>query len=86
MRRVSCASTRRSSISRVFSSARVIASRVISWNTMRLTGTFGLSASRRCHAMASPSRSSSVARKSSSASLSRRFSSATFFFLSPYTS
>ncbi|CPU64462.1 Uncharacterised protein [Mycobacteroides abscessus] len=62
MRRVSCASTRCSSRSRVFCSARWMASRVISWKTMRLTGTLGLSASRRCHAMASPSRSSSVAR------------------------
>ena len=49
-------------MSRVFSWARAIASFVISWNTMRFTGTLGLSSSRRCHAMASPSRSSSVAR------------------------
>ncbi len=62
MRRVSCASTIAVSISRVSLTARWIASRVISWNTMRLTGTRGLSASSRCHAMASPSRSSSVAR------------------------
>src|SRR6185436_7094 len=45
MRRVSCASTRRSSMSRVSSRARRIASRVISWKTMRRTGTFGFSTS-----------------------------------------
>jgi hypothetical protein len=36
--------------------------RVISWKTMRWTGTRGLSTSSRCQAIASPSRSSSVAR------------------------
>ena len=35
---------------------------VISWNTIRFTGTFGFSTSSRCQLMASPSRSSSVAR------------------------
>ena len=40
----------------------LMASRVISWNTIRLTGTLGLSTSSRCHEMLSPSRSSSVAR------------------------
>jgi hypothetical protein len=36
--------------------------RVISWKTMRFTGTCGESTSERCHAIDSPSRSSSVAR------------------------
>ena len=85
MRRVSCASTRFWSSSRVFSTASRMASRVISWNTIRWTGTFGSSTCSRCQAMASPSRSSSVARKSSSAPLSARLSSATFFFLSGST-
>jgi hypothetical protein len=67
-------------MSRVLSRARSMASLVISWNTIRLTGTLGFSTWSRCHAMASPSRSSSVARKSSSASLSARFRSATVFF------
>ncbi len=62
MRRVSWASTIAVSISRVSLTARWIASRVISWKTIRLTGTLGLSTSSRCQAMASPSRSSSVAR------------------------
>ena len=47
---------------RGLATARAIASGVISWKTMRCTGTRGLSVSTRCHAMASPSRSSSVAR------------------------
>ena len=85
MRRVSCASTRSVSRSRVFSRARWIASFVISWNTMRRTGTFGFKTWRRCHAMASPSRSSSVARKSSSDSFRSFLSSVTFFFLSGFT-
>ncbi len=63
----------------MLSTAARIASFVISWKTMRLTGTFGLSASSRCHAMASPSRSSSVASRSSSAFFRARFSSATVF-------
>ena len=44
--------------------ASSIASSVISWNTIRLTGNpvFGFSTSSRCQAIASPSRSSSVAR------------------------
>ena len=62
IRRVSCASTRFSSIVRGFSIACWIASGVISWNTIRYTGTFGSSSSNRCQAIASPSRSSSVAR------------------------
>ena len=81
MRRVSCASTRSSSISRVSVSARSIAGRVISWKTIRRTGTFGCSTSRRCQAIASPSRSSSVASKSSSAFFSFAFRSETTFFL-----
>jgi hypothetical protein len=39
-----------------------MAALVISWNTMRFTGTLGLRYSSRCQLMASPSRSSSVAR------------------------
>jgi hypothetical protein len=85
MRRVSCASTRLRSISRVSSSARTIASLVISWNTIRRTGTFGFSSSTRWYAIASPSRSSSVASTSSSASFSFRRSSATIFLLSGST-
>ena len=83
MRRVSWASTRRVSTSRVAFAARWMASLVISWKTMRLTGTFGWVSSR-CQAMASPSRSSSVA-VGSSAFLSRALSSRTFFFLSAST-
>src|SRR5690554_228503 len=41
---------------------------VISWKTIRFTGTFGWSTSSRCQAMDSPSRSSSVASSSWSAS------------------
>ncbi len=72
-------------MSRGLAIARWIASWVISLKAMRLTGTFGLSSSNRCHAMASPSRSSSVARTSSSASLSSFFSSAICFFFSAGT-
>ena len=71
MRRASWASTRSRSISRGLATAAWIAGWVISWKTIRLTGTLGLSVSTRCQAIASPSRSSSVARKSSSASLSQ---------------
>ena len=42
--------------------ASSMASRVISWNTIRFTGTLGFSTSSTCHEIASPSRSSSVAR------------------------
>ncbi len=62
----------------MFSAAAAIASLVISWNTIRRTGTFGLSTSCRCQAIASPSRSSSVASHSSSADASAFFSSLTF--------
>ena len=85
MRRVSWASTRFSSSSRVFSAAARIAGLVISLNTMRRTGTVGLRTSSRCHAMASPSRSGSVASSSSSQSFSFALRSATFFFLSGLT-
>ena len=85
MRRVSCASTSRWSTSRVSPSARSIASRVISWKTIRRTGTFGFSTWRRCQAIASPSRSSSVASRSSSEPASSFFSSLTFFRLSGST-
>ncbi len=85
MRRVSCASTSRSSTERGFSSARSIASRVISWKTIRRTGTFGFSTWSRCQAIASPSRSSSVASRSSSESASSLRSSLTFFRLSGST-
>ncbi len=67
------------------STASAIAWGVISWNTIRLTGTFGFSSSRRCHAMASPSRSSSVARYSSEASLSSSLSLVMCGFLSRAT-
>ena len=62
--------------------ARAIASGVISWKTIRLVGTLGLSSWSRCQAMASPSRSSSVASRSSSASLSRLLSLDTCWRLS----
>ena len=62
------------------SSASRIACGVISWNTMRFTGTFGSSTSSTCQPIASPSRSSSVARMSSSAPFSACFSSVTTFF------
>ena len=48
-------------------------------------GHLGLQLLQRCHAMASPSRSSSVASRSSSASFSARLSSATVFFLESET-
>ena len=41
-----------------------MASRVISWNTMRRVGTLGRRTSTRCQPIDSPSRSSSVATKS----------------------
>ena len=85
MRRVSCASTRLLSSSRVFWAAAKIAGLVISWNTMRRTGTLGFKVCSKCHAMASPSRSGSVANNSSSTSLSLALRSATFFFLSGLT-
>ena len=48
MRRVSCASTSAMSRSRGLATASSIAARVISWNTMRFTGTRGDSTSSRC--------------------------------------
>ena len=80
MRRVSWALTRSVSSSRGLCKARSMASAVISWKTMRLTGTLGCNTSNKCHAMASPSRSSSVASSSSSAFFNRDLSSLTFFF------
>ena len=77
MRRASWASTRFWSMVRGFWTASRIAFLVISWNTMRLTGTLGLRTSTRCQAMLSPSRSSSVASRSSSDSLRVLRSSAT---------
>ena len=62
-----------------------MADSVISLNTMRRTGTLGLSTSRRCQAIASPSRSSSVASRSSSAAASFFFNSAIRCFLSACT-
>ncbi len=63
-------------------SARSIAGLVISWKTIRRTGTFGFSNSTRCQAIASPSRSSSVASSnwSAFASLLRRSETTDFFF------
>ncbi len=85
MRRVSCASTRRSSISRVSPSARSMASFVISWKTIRRTGTLGFRTSFRCQAIASPSRSSSVASSSSSTPFSFDLRSVTTCCLSGLT-
>jgi hypothetical protein len=85
MRRPSCARTSSMSISRGFSSAAMIALRVISWNVMRRTGTLGSSTSSRCQLMASPSRSSSVASRISSACFRSFFSSATCARLSGET-
>ena len=82
MRRPSCASTSFMSRSRQLSIASWIASLVISWNTMRLTGTRGASTSIRCQAIDSPSRSSSVARYTSLASRSRLLSLLTCAFFS----
>ncbi len=58
-----------------------MASGVISWNTMRLIGTFGFSVCTKCQAMASPSRSSSVARYNVSACFNASLNSETVFFL-----
>ncbi len=85
MRRVSWASTSFWFSSRGLATAAWIAALVISWKTIRLTGTLGLSTSCRCQAIASPSRSSSVARKSSSDSLRSAFSLETWDFLSAFT-
>ena len=81
MRRPSCASTSFMSSSRGLSSASRIACGVISWNTMRFTGTRGFNTSSTCQPMASPSRSSSVATMSSSAFFNACFNSETTFFL-----
>jgi hypothetical protein len=55
-------------MSRASSMAVRIASSVISWNSMRSTGTFGWSTSRRCQLIDSPSRSGSVANSTVGAS------------------
>ncbi len=62
-----------------------MAAGVISWKTMRLTGTVGFSTSERCHAIDSPSRSSSVARYSSSTPFSIFLRLATTDFFWPDT-
>ena len=85
MRRVSWASTSRRSRSRDSRTARSIAGRVISWKTIRRTGTLGDSTSMRCQAIDSPSRSSSVARYSSLASLTMALSLRTWSRLSRET-
>jgi hypothetical protein len=72
-------------MSRGLATAALMACGVISWNTMRRTGTLGFSSSSRCQAIASPSRSSSVARNSSSACFSRPFSFVMCDFLSRET-
>ena len=65
--------------------ASLTASSVISWNSIRLTGIFGLSTSLRCQLIDSPSRSGSVASRTSEASLSAAFSFETLAFLSAGT-
>ncbi len=76
-RRPVWASTSFMSSSRGFSIASSIALRVISWKTIRFTGTDGLRTSSTCQEIASPSRSSSVARYTSLASARAAFSSLT---------
>ena len=82
--RLACwASTRLRSMSRGFSTALSIASRVISWKTILLV--LSLSSPRvslRCQAMASPSRSSSDASQTVFADFAACLSSETTFFLS----
>ena len=85
MRRVSWASTRSWSRSRRFAAAARMAGSVISWKTIRRTGTLGLRVSSRCQAMASPSRSGSVASSTSSTLLSASRSSETLPFFSGVT-
>ncbi len=70
MRRLSCARTRLSLMSRAWLSASLTASSVISWNSMRRTGILGFSTSFRCQEIDSPSRSGSVASRTSEASFS----------------
>ncbi len=55
---------------------------VISWKTIRFTGTRGFRTSTRCQEIDSPSRSSSVARYTASASFSLAFSFLTCSFFS----
>ena len=61
--------------------ASLTASSVTSWNSIRRTGTFGLSTSVRCQLIDSPSRSGSVASSTSEASFSAAFSVATLLLL-----
>ena len=78
--------TRFMSISRGFSIALRMAGFVISWKTIRLV--FSLlspNVSKRCHEIASPSRSASDASQMADASFAAFFSSATTFFLSAGT-
>ena len=86
MRRLSWARTRFSSTSS-WACARAprIASSVISWKTIRRTGTLGFSSCLRCQLIDSPSRSGSVARMTSEASLTASLSAWTCFFLSAGT-
>ena len=75
MRRLSWARTRFSSTSScACARAPRMASSVISWKTIRRTGTLGLSSCLRCQLIDSPSRSGSVARMTSEASLTASLS------------
>ena len=86
-RRACCASTRLRSMWRGCSMAARMAGFVISWNTMRRhCAASRPSTSARCHAMASPSRSSSEASHTASAFLACAFSSFTTLTLSADTS
>ena len=81
--RACCAITRLLSIERGFSMALRIALFVISWKTIRFVfSSLRFRAWNRCHAMASPSRSSSDASHTVSAFFARLLSSETTFFLS----
>ena len=78
IRRACWASTRLMSMSRGFSIAFRMAPLVISWKTIRLVCSgFSFSTSYKCHAMASPSRSSSEASHTVSACWACAFSSLT---------
>ena len=84
IRRACWASTRLMSILRGCSMAFRMALWVISWKTIRLVCSgCSFSTSYKCHAIASPSRSSSDANHTVSASLASAFNSSTTFFLSP---
>ena len=82
-----CASTKFWSICRGFSTAFKIAFLVISWKTILFVfSSFNFNSWARCHAIASPSRSSSEASQTMSVFFTAAFSSATNFFLSAETS